>query len=146
MKSVPVNTRLPSSIKEAVEHVENKGTSIACIRPILLHVVLVFSPGAVVSLLEHVSKAPDDHDADEERGPCGFGSGCSADALDVKPIAKDVSADDLHDVVDNTIQSSCANVEVGSVNLGEVICVEPVGCQEHGEKKNNVRVREEGLP
>lgn len=143
--NLPVDRGLPSGIGESVEHVEDEGAGVTCVRPVLLLICLVLGPGAVVGLLEHVSEAPDDHDGREKHTPRSLSTSGTADTLNVKRVTKDVGTDDLHNVVDDAIESSGADVEVCSIDLGEVVGVEPVGSQEHGEEKDDVWVGEEGL-
>lgn len=141
----PVDTCLPSRIGKAVEHVEDERTGIASVGPVLLLVVLVLGPGAIISLLEHVAETPDDHNGGQQHSPGNLGTSRSADALVVKSKAKDIGANNLHDVVDYAIERTCAGVEVGAVDLGEVVCVEPIGGEEHGEEQNDIWVGEKGL-
>ena len=142
----PVDTGLPCSIGETVEHVEDERSCVSRVRPVLLGVVLVCGPSAGVGLLEHVAKAPDDHDGNKESNPSTLGTGSTANALEVEGKTEDVRANDLHDIVYYAVQCSSAGVEVGAIDLSEVVGVKPVGRQEHGEQRDDVGVGHESLP
>ena len=76
--------------------------------------------------MEFVSTAPDDHDQGEKCNPGNLGAQCAANALVVEGESENIGTDDLHGVVGDYVQSSGAGVEVGGVDLGEVVDVEPV--------------------
>ena len=136
---------MPCGIGETVEHVKNKWTRVALIRPVLLAVLigLVLSPRAIVGRLEFITATPDDHDQSEKGDPGGLGTRCTTNALQVKRKTKDVCTNNLHDVVDNPIQGSSASVEIRAVDLTKVVGIEPVGGKEHGEQGQDIRVSEE---
>lgn len=144
----PVDARLPGSIGESVEHVEYKGTSVSMIGPVLRGVIRLplSHESTVVSLLELVSAAPYYHDQGEKRAPGSLGTGGPSHALEVQRKAEDVRTNNLHGVVDHRVESARTSVEVGTVDLGEVVGVEPVGGKEHGEQKNDIWIGEKCLP
>src|SRR5690242_233752 len=141
----PVHAGLPCGVGETVEHVQDKGSSVTSIRPVLLWVERIRSPGAVIGLLEHITKAPHNHDGDEESGPSTLGTGSTANSLDVEGKTEDVGTNNLHDVVDDAVQCSGTGVEVGTIDFSEVVSVKPVGGQEHGEKSDDVWIANDGL-
>ena len=143
---VPVDASLPRSVGEAVEDVQHKGSSVALVGPVLLDRRLGRAKSAVVCLLELVTEAIDDHDEREQGEQGNLGAHRAAKALVVERKPKDVGADDLEDVVARVVEGASAEVEVGTVDLGKVICVEPVGGEEHGEQGEDVGVGEECLP
>lgn len=158
-RHLPVNARLPRSVGEAIEHVQDKGSCKPGVAPIFLGIQKLrrnaidtgprlngLGPLAGVGSLELVTAAPHNHDQGKKRSPCNLGAHCAADALKVEGEAKDVGTDNLHRVVNHTIERAGSSVKVGSVDLGEVVGVEPVGGQEHGEQGQDIRVSEEGLP
>lgn len=142
----PVDARLPGSVGEAVERVQNKGACIARVGPILLLRRLVLGPGAVVCLLKHVAEAPDDHDGRKQCDPGCLGTSGPANALEIESEAEDVGANNLHNVVDDAIQGSRTDIEICAVDFGKVVGVEPIGGKEHGKQKDDVSIGEERLP
>lgn len=157
---VPVDTCLPCRVGEAIEHVQNKGACKARVAPVLLLVEEFFgdaciatgarldgrSPFTGVGGLELVAASPNNHDQGKQGSPSNPGTRGAAHASEIKSEAKYVGADNLHGVVDYAVESTSSCVEVSTVDLGEVVSVEPVGRQEHWEQGQNVWVGEEAFP
>jgi hypothetical protein len=156
---IPVDARLPCSVGEAIEHVQNKRATEPRVGPVLLRVeelcrdtvdtcprLECLGPPASVSRLEFVTASPNNHDQSEQRGPCNLGTHRTAHTLEIESKAKDVRPDNLHGIVNHAVESSRSRVEVSTVDFGEVVRVEPVGRQEHGKQGQDVRVGEKRLP
>lgn len=59
----------------------------------------------------------------------------------IKAVTKDKGANHLGNPVENIVQGTGTNVELGQVDGIELVSSKPVAGKEHGEEGNNVPVR-----
>ena len=133
------------TVIEAVENIEKHGPDVAGRRPILAHGVFGRGLGAGVLLLPRVSPAPDDKGEAEENRPHDLRLQAAPHALHVQGVAEDEGAPDLAEPVEHAVEGAGADVELGRVEVVELVGVEPVAGEEHGKEEDDPGVGPEDL-
>ena len=136
----PVDRGLPCSIVEAVEHVEEHRANITVGLEVKNLIRVCLDGLAGVALLECISPTPDNHSDDQKHHQGDLCAHCAAEAWKVEGISEDQRAEDLARPVQYIVQSACTCVEFGEVKVLEVVGVEPIAGEEHGEEEQDVPV------
>lgn len=102
--------------------------------------------GTSVARLPGVTTAPDCHGVGKQDAEADPGTDAAAEHLDVQQRADHRRSDDLGKPVEEIIQGSGADGEVGLVDAIHLIGVEPVGGPEHGEEEDDVGPRTDRIP
>ena len=127
------------TIIKSIEHVQEHRTYIPPRRPILPRSILRRRLRPGILFLEGVPAAPDGEGQDEENDPqdlC-FDGAALHDARAVEGIAECESAHDLTEPVEHAVEGAGANVEAGGIDVVELVLVEPVAADEHGEEQQD---------
>lgn len=150
---VPVDAGLPDGIEEAVEEVEEHATEVVAVLPVDPGEVVeaisavhnsIFTCGLI--LLPGVTSAPDAHGEDKEEDERDSSTLGASEALHVEEVTVDDGADDLRKPVQEVVEGSGANGEVGAVEVVHLVGVEDVGGEEHGEEQENNGLLGKSLP
>lgn len=96
-------------------------------------------------ILKGVPTAPDDHGEDEKCYPGDLGFNRSRQPLHVEAVPEDKGTSHLHEPVEEIVEGAGTGAEVGTVDVVELVGVEPVGGPEHGEKEDDPGILLEGL-
>ena len=142
----PIHACLPSRVVEAVKHVQEHRTDVAIRCPVIDGEIFLSCVFAGVVLLERVTASPDGHGYGEQDSPANPSSNPSRKPRPVKRVAEGECADNLHEPVQGIVQSLRPGVEFHPVDVVELVGVEPIGCEKHGEEKEDVWVGLESLP
>lgn len=138
----PVRRGLEDGVVEAVGHVQDHGAGVAAggeVHGFEGRGGGVGDGGAGVAQLEGVAAAPDGEGEDEEHGP-GVAGAQVARVVRVEGVPRGRGAEDLREPVEGVVEGAGADGEVGGVDVLELVGVEPVAGQEHGEEQQDVRV------
>ena len=143
---LPVNRGLPRRIVEAVEHVQKHRAQIATTPPIqpLIVVRRRYLPRHLLAL-PRPTAAPDNHRDSEQDGQTRLGPHAAANRMQIQRMPEHKRPDNLADPVQRVIQGARAHVEVRRVDGVELVRVEPVRGEEHGEEEDDVGVGSDGL-
>ncbi len=143
---LPVDGSLPERIVQAIEDVQEHGTDIARGIPIGWDEVSGGGVSTGVLLLPRVSTAPDDHSYSKEEDQADFATDRATDLAIIESVTEDQSTEDLGEVVQAGVECLGTSIEVSSVDGILLVGVEPVGRPEHGEEKNDIGLKLQGLP
>ena len=144
--SSPVYARLPCGVIKAVEDVQEHRSNIAIRGPIILKVILRSGIRTRVLPLEHIPSAPDRKGDDEHNDPGDLRPYRAPNVRKVQREAEDEGAKDLRQPVKRTVQGASACVEPHQIDVVELVRVEPIGREEHGEEEDDVGIAAEGFP
>lgn len=100
---------------------------------------------AIVAELESEATAPDSHCQGEQGSPSNFALGRTREGSKIKAIAKERCSKDLASPIQDVVESLGASVEIRTVDIIELVGVEPVRGEEHWEKRDNPGVLEKSL-
>lgn len=106
---------------------------------------VLFGGSAGILLLESITTTPDTHSDDKEECPVQFGAHGPRKEFQVQKLTKDKGTNHLHKPIEQTVERSGTNVEVGAINTIEVVSVEPVTRQKHGKEQDDVVVGAKSL-
>lgn len=139
--NVPVGSCLPDRVESTVEHEQEHGTNITTVSPVELDIVFGTGFLSGVLFLEVVAASPNDKSGDEEGDDGGFGLCATGESFRVKANTENPGTENLREIVEDAVEGTCSDIELGQVHTLEVIGVEPVAGEEHGEQKNDVPIR-----
>lgn len=121
-------------VEEAVEYEKEHGSDVAAVFE-----VLGGGYGAAGELfLECVSTTPDAHGDSEQKAEVNASPNRTGEPFHIKRLAKADGTDHLAKPVEQIVEGTCADVEIGPVDAVELVSVEPVAGQEHGEHEDDV--------
>lgn len=128
---VPVDAGLPSSVKEAVEEVEEHGGKEldAAIVPVNLIVLVGRVHGNLTGsliLLPSVATAPDGKSQKEKNDKRDLGTHTAANAGNIEGVTDHEGAEDLRKPVEQVVEGTSADVELGEVHIDVLVGVEDV--------------------
>lgn len=106
---------------------------------------VLFGGSAGILLLESITTTPDSHSDDKEERPVQFGAHGPRKVFQIQKLTKDKGTNHLHKPVEQTVERSGTNIEVGAIDSVEVVSVEPVTRQEHGKEQDDVVLAAKGL-
>ena len=137
-RNLPVDICLPDGIVQAVEDVQEHVSDISLVGPIL---EILWCPesdiSTVVSLGERVTSSPDDHGKPKEHDQASLGSQATGVFLKIEDVSNAEGTGDLGEVVEKGVKGLGAGVEVGTVDGVEMVGVEPIRGEEHGEEEDD---------
>jgi len=142
-------------VATCVEDVQEHRANVSRIGPVELLVVVAWVVGGSIAHLdlsarviglESVSATPNDESEHEQDNPQRLGANGTSEACEIQAVSEDHRAPDLREPVEDAVEGAGAGVEPGQVDAVEVVGVEPIGGEEHGEEEDHVGLVLERLP
>lgn len=125
------------TIVKAVEHVQEHRTHVSGTRPVHLRSRLGRRIRPRVPFLPRVAAAPYHHRDHKQHAPYHPGPHTPSQTLDIQPVTEHVSSDDLARPVKDAVERSGPDVELCGIEVVELVGVEPIAGQEHGEEADD---------
>lgn len=134
----PQAVTLEHSVKDTVENVEEHWADVCTVLEVHCcnfdgAVCVCSDVGSGETLLKFVTSTPDGHGNAEKKSPSDSGTNTSPEPLEVQDGTHDNGTKHLEEPVKQGVQGSGSDVKTASVELVELVCVEPVGGKEHRE-------------
>ncbi len=101
---------------------------------------------ASVSQLENIPSAPDGEGEDKHNSPSYLCSSSPPDIREVQCKAEDESSKHLSQPVKRTVKCASTRVELHEIDIVELVCVEPIGGEEHRKEEYYVGITPKCLP
>lgn len=133
------------SVVNTIEDIQEHTTNVVGVLEIDTGRILRGRIRASILALPGITTTPDGQGEDEKDTQAKTSTSGAAKGGRIQHVSKDERAKHLGEVVEAAVQGAGADVEPGAVDVVEVVGVEPVTGDEHGEEGDDVPVRDQNL-
>ena len=133
------------TVIKPIEHVQEHRAHVPATRPVHLRRRLRRRVRPRIRLLPRIAAPPNNHRERKKHDPNHPRLHSSPHTPNIKPIPKQIRARNLARPIQNAIKRPGPDVELRRIEAVELIRVEPVAGQEHGEESHDPDVRREDL-